>query len=181
MRCCRAAGPRQAGCASSSRIRPLACRGTPLNQCPADDRIVERGQVAGGIAWQALFGGAHEQVVERHEDLDHDQRHDDHFKPYAALGVNDVTERAGGFVDDRELAGESDCALLELVFIGEPGVQPVELRGDPTGCQASPRSRAAPTCGDGPGPGRSFSVSRADPRASGRCGPASPQTARPPR
>src|SRR5881397_2995827 len=74
-----------------------------------------------------LFGGAHEQIVERDQDLDDDQRHDDHFEPHAAIGIDDVTERACRLADDRELAGKPRCALLELVFIGEPGIEPVEL------------------------------------------------------
>jgi hypothetical protein len=48
------------------------------------------GMTSGEFSASPLLRGAHEQIVKRDQDLDHDQRHDDHFKPHAALGIDDV-------------------------------------------------------------------------------------------
>ena len=71
---------------------------------------------------------ADEQVVEGYDDLDDDERDDGDLKPDAALGVDEVGQRAGGLADDLKLARQRVGAILELVFVGEPGMQAFELR-----------------------------------------------------
>src|SRR5262245_3777868 len=78
--------------------------------------------------WSAVSSGrAHENFVERYENLHHDQRHNRHFEPHAALDVDDIVERTRVFVDHRKLAREAAGTLLELVLVFEARIEPVEL------------------------------------------------------
>src|SRR5262249_58916367 len=72
--------------------------------------------------------GTKEEVVERDEDLDHDQRDDDRLEPDAAPGVDDVGQGVRRFIDHAHLAGQRHGPLLQLIFVGEPRIEALDLR-----------------------------------------------------
>ena len=49
----------------------------------------------------------------------------------AALGIDEIGQRLGGVADDVELAMERAAALVQLVFVLEPGIKALEIRAVP--------------------------------------------------
>ena len=52
---------------------------------------------------------------------------DRRFEPRRAVGVDDVGQRLRGVADDLELALQDVGALVELVFVDQPGVEALEI------------------------------------------------------
>src|SRR5258708_31067860 len=88
---------------------------------------------AAAPAWglMRLPRNAEEQVIERNQNLDHDQNRDDEFKPRAAFGVDDVGQGARRLFDDLELVAQRIRPFLELIFVLEPCIKPFEIAAIP--------------------------------------------------
>src|SRR5581483_550095 len=76
----------------------------------------------------ALMRDAPEHLIQRQQDLNHDQGDDGRLEPHTTTGVDDVGQCMSGFVDDAQLARQRHRALFELVFVDETRVEPLELR-----------------------------------------------------
>src|SRR6478752_7303973 len=77
----------------------------------------------------AALTGPH--LVERDEDLEDDQQHDDELQPQAAFGIDEIGQRLGRVADDVELAMERRGALLQLIFVLEAGIKTLQIRAVP--------------------------------------------------
>ena len=67
-------------------------------------------------------------LVDRHDHLEQDQEHDNHFEPQRAPGVDDIGQHLRGLGDHGELAVERFRALLQFVLVLQPRIQPLEFR-----------------------------------------------------
>src|SRR4051794_17901523 len=75
--------------------------------------------------------GPEEDLVGRQKYLDDDQADDVPLEPDRPLVLHEVEEGADGVAGQRELAVDRLAAFLEVVFVGQPGVQSLEVGAVP--------------------------------------------------
>ena len=70
-------------------------------------------------------------MIARDHELDRNQDHDNDLQAQGAPGVDDVGEHLGGLGDDGQLAGQGFGAFLQLVFVLQPGIEPLQVMSIP--------------------------------------------------
>ena len=65
-------------------------------------------------------------------DLEDDQERDEELEPQRAPCIDDIGQDLGGLGDHAKLAVERLDPFLELVFVLEPGIEPLQI-GPPGG------------------------------------------------